>query len=243
MWLNSFDYDEGIDVSGQVSEKAREEYSEKAKKAQIQLKKIQKDEKMAKWDNDKLFLILQRFLSDSYYESLIAEIVYFMQVGVPSREIIALLSLFYPDATFYVADSLGKKDKLNLLLSLPRSETIQFFDEKNIHPAISWWMREWIVLMESFVISPDSSILMMKKFSELISGQELANIEKNFTTFIIFFFQTRNIKIDDATARNYARFILKNLRDNLFKYLQSQSENIQELLSDATTDVNDFFGK
>lgn len=241
MWINSFDSDEGIDLSGKVSESASEQYSEKAKKAQSQLKKIQKDEKMAQWDNQKLFLILARFINDPYYEKLIKNIVSLLQIGTPSRAVIALISLFYPDATFFVVDSLWKKEKMNLLLSLPRNENLENFDEKNVHPAISGWMSEWIVLMEAFLVMPESSILMLKKFLEIISGNDLKLVEQSLSELLIFFFHSRNISINHSTAENYARFIVKNVRDNIQKYLHSQNQNVQELIADATIDANDLF--
>lgn len=153
-----------------------------------------------------------------------------------------MISLFYPDATFFVADSLGKKEKLNLLLSLPRHDVVQFFDEKNIHPAISGWMSEWIILMESFLVGEDSSMLMVKKYSQILSSSSKNIFEENFCRLLVFFFETRNIKIDDNTAMNYTRFILKNTRNNLDKFLEMQSKNVQELIADATIEAGDLFG-
>ena len=71
MGLDNYEW---LDDSLQLAtgrEESHEQYQEKARKAQIQLKKIQKDEKSAQNDNQKLFLILSRFIQDSYFESLI----------------------------------------------------------------------------------------------------------------------------------------------------------------------------
>jgi hypothetical protein len=46
------------------SEKQKESY----KKAQTQIQKSKKDEKKAKGDNEELFHILTRFISNPYYE-------------------------------------------------------------------------------------------------------------------------------------------------------------------------------
>ena len=113
MGLDNYEW---LDDSPQLAtgrEETHEQYQEKARKAQIQLKKIQKDEKSAQNDNQKLFLILSRFIQDSYFESLIGEVSALLSAGVSSRVIIAFIALFYPDATFYVADSLDKKKKWN----------------------------------------------------------------------------------------------------------------------------------
>ena len=125
-----------------------------AKRAQAQLKKIQKDEKSARGDNQKLFLILTRFIQDPYYASLINDVTALLSATIPSRGVISMIALFYPDATFYVLENLGKKEKLNLLLSLPKNEELQDFDEKTTHSDIKKWMSEWILFTESFLIEP-----------------------------------------------------------------------------------------
>lgn len=244
MSLNSTDNLDNLE-SSKISEKIienSEQYQEKAKKTQSQLKKIQKDEKQAKQDNQKLFLILSRFISDEYYRSLISDISGLLQASVSSRAIISFIALFYPDATYFLADSLGSKEKINLLLKLPVYENIEYFDEKKIHPDIQKWLTEWIGLMEKFLLQNDVSILMTQKFLSDISNDKKVLIHQTLSRFLIFFFQTRNVKISNEKAMEYAGFIQKNLINLLQKYIQNQQEILNFLLEDVTLSSDNLFG-
>lgn len=76
----------------------------------------------------------------------------------------------------------------------------------------------------------------------MISGEHAALFEKVLTDFIVFFFKTRNINMSSDTAMSYSRFIRKNIVENLSKYLQSQSQNAQELIADAEVTTDSLFG-
>lgn len=242
MWLDHYD---GLDDAENLSsgrEQPSEQYQERAKKVQIQLKKIQKDEKQSKWDNQKLFLILSRFIADPYYEAFIPHVSSLLAISFPSRGVIAFIALFYPDATFYVADMLGKKEKLSLLLSLPRMESAIPFDEKNIPEGIRMWMSEWIALMDEFLLHESASILMNKKILQMISWEHALVIEGIMSHILIFFFSGRNILLDEKKSREYARFIIKNIHEKLQKYCELQDRAMRELMTDAELTSDDLFG-
>lgn len=237
---NDFEDLESSKISENIWETS-EQYQEKARKTQSQLKKIQKDEQFAKEDNQKLFLILSRFIQDLYYQSLIWDISRLLQISVSSRWILAFISLFYPDATYFVSDTLQKKEKLNLLLKLPKYSELQNFDEKTISPQITSWITEWIRLMEEFLVHDSGSILMIKKMHQDISWQHSFVIVESISHFLIFFFATRNITISEEKSMEFARFIQKNLSELLWKYLQAQEANLQTLLQDVTLTSDDLF--
>lgn len=243
MSLNSADNLDSLE-SSKISEKIienSEQYQEKARKTQSQLKKIQKDENQAKQDNQKLFLILSRFISDEYYSDLISDVSSLLQASIPSRWIISFIALFYPDATYFLADSLGNKEKINLLLSLPKNENLEIFDEKKIHPNIQKWITEWISLMEKFLIQDNSSILMTKKFLTDISTDKKILIHNILSRFLIFFFKTRNVIISEEKSLEYAGFIQKNLINLLQKYIETQQEIVNSLLEDISLSSDDLF--
>lgn len=242
MWLDNYEGFESWPSLSNAREESKEQYSERARQAQIQLKKIQKDEKFAKWDDERLFLILSRFIRDSYYESLMADVTALLSVGLPSRAIIAFISLFYPDATYYVVDTLGKKEKMNLLLSLPRYETLIDFNENAIHKEIRSWVSEWIILMEIFILHESSSLLMNKRIFSMISHEHSALIERVLAGFLVFFFAMRNIKIPEEKSREYARFIMKNMSGKMQNYLNIHEKNLQELMADLEIKNDDLFG-
>ena len=102
----------GTEKTREQSEKQRESY----KKAQAQIQKSQKDEKKAKGDNDQLFAILERFIQNPYYEELIPLVTTLLQRAVPSRYILTLIALFYPEATIHLLTAIGKHEDIELLL-------------------------------------------------------------------------------------------------------------------------------
>lgn len=236
--------DEGFDsvkLSHTASESS-EQYSERAKRTQSQLKRIQKDEKFARADNEKLFLILSRFIQTPYYEGLIPDVSALLTANISSRGIIAFLALFYPDAAYFIADSVGKKEKIYLLLGIPKMEQEVYFDEKNLHPDMKKWITEWIVLMEEFLIQDIGSVLMLKNFLQDISVKEKNLTIKTLARFLQFFMLSRNIKIADTTCQEYAQYVHKNLKDIIAKYLAHQEEQVQRLIQDTSIDPNALFG-
>ena len=84
------------------SEKQKESY----KKAQAQIQRAQKDEKKAKGDNDELFQILTRFIQNPYYESLVPRLTELLSIAFPSRPILGMLALIYPDAAYLVLSTI-----------------------------------------------------------------------------------------------------------------------------------------
>ncbi len=231
---------ESTEVSGspeairEKSEKQKESY----KKAQVQIQKSQKDEKKAKWDNDELFHILTRFIQNPYYESLIPDITDLLAISLPSRPIIAILALIYPDATHQVLHSIGQWENIYLLKSLYRYDTPWNFHEWDIHETIRRWMTVWINTMEKYIITEWSSILMQKKFISMIENQEWV-ILKWITNFVFFFFGSRNIIISVSTTESYARFILKNIYSTLQESIKSHPD--KEIIEDQKVSESALF--
>lgn len=238
MSINSLWWFEDIE-SSKISENIWEN-QERAKKTQFQLKKIQKDENFAKEDNQKLFLILSRFINNPYYESLVSEVSGLLSIPLPSRFIIVLIALFHPDAAYFVLDVVGRKEKINSLLSLPQFSSQQYFDEKNIHPELQKWLTEWITSMELFLIHSTSSLLMQKKILQL-SDEEKNKTQKTITEFLKFFFLTRNIFISEDKAKEYTNFIFQNINKIIKKNISLHNDNMNTLLEDITLSSNDFF--
>ena len=125
-WWESNEAAGSPEAISEKSEKQKESY----KKAQAQIQKSQKDEKKAKWDNDELFHILSRFIQNPYYESLVPRLTELLTIALPSRPIIGMLALIYPEASHNVMNSIGQGERINLLKSLYRSSWIcQTMDE------------------------------------------------------------------------------------------------------------------
>lgn len=231
---------ESTEVSGspeairEKSEKQKESY----KKAQAQIQKSQKDEKKAKWDNDELFHILTRFIQNPYYESLVPDITELLAISLPSRPIIGMLALIYPDATHQVLHSIGQWESIHLLRSLHRYEIPWNFHEWDIHESIRTWMTIWINTLDKYMITEWSSILMQKKFISMIENQELV-ILKWITNFVFFFFESRNIIISLSTTESYARFILKNIYSTLQESIKNHPD--KEIIEDSKVSESALF--
>ncbi len=211
------------------SEKQKESY----KKAQAQIQKSQKDEKKAKWDNDELFDILTRFIKNPYYESLIPTLTELLIIALPSRPIIGMLALIYPDAAHYVLQAINQWERINILKSLHRYDEPWIFHEKNLHESIRQWINIWIDSFDKYIIDTGGSLIMQKKFLSMITEKEEVIIA-SITEFIWFFFESRNILITKSITESYTRFILKNFYNTLEKSLSNHPDReiIQEEKSD-----------
>lgn len=226
--MEDFDSTSGVDqteTSGapEVVREKQEKQKESYKKAQAQIQKSQKDEKKAKWDNDELFQILTRFIQNPYYETLVPNITELLIIALPSRPIIAILSLIYPDAAHHILYAIGEWERIHLLKWLHRYDTSWVFNEKELDESIRKWMTLWIDSLDRFIVADGSSIMMQKKFIYMIENQETI-ILKWITDFVFFFFESRNIIISLSTTESYSRFILKNIHTTLQKSLLSHPD-------------------
>ncbi len=231
---------ESSEVSGspeavrEKSEKQKESY----KKAQAQIQKSQKDEKKAKWDNDELFDILTRFIQNPFYESLIPTLTELLIIALPSRPIIGILALIYPDAAHYVLQVIHQSERIHILKALHRYHEPWIFHEKNLHESIRQWINIWIDSFDKYIIDLWGSLIMQKKFLSMIEEKEELIIA-SITEFVWFFFQSRNIIISKSTTESYTRFILKNFRKTLEKSLENNPD--REILQDEKTDDSALF--
>jgi hypothetical protein len=197
------------------SEKQKESY----KKAQAQIQRAQKDEKKAKWDNDELFHILTRFIQNPYYEVLIPQITDILSIALPSRPIIGMLALIYPDAAHHVLYAIWESDQIHQMQALYRYDDLWIFQERELHITLRQWMSTWIDSFDRYIVTWESSIVMQKKFLTMIDDSE-KRILVAISGFVGFFFQSRNIVISLSTIESYSQFILKNIRTTLQKSLQ-----------------------
>jgi hypothetical protein len=188
------------------SEKQREAY----KKAQAQLQRTQKDEKKAKHDNDELFQVLSRFIQNPYYEELIPNITELLHISTPSRCVLSLIALIYPDAALYLCDALGKREKINMLQTLHTYQALWEFREDYLDQSIRDWMSFWIHAMDSYIGDTQASVIMQKKLQEIMSTHAFV-FEQSIAWILSFFFRSRNISIPESTVQSYALFIKRNM--------------------------------
>lgn len=227
-----------VSVSPEAIREKSEKQKESYKKAQAQIQKSQKDEKKAKWDNDELFDILTRFIQNPYYESLIPTLTELLIIALPSRPIIGILALIYPDAAHYVLQTIHQWERIHILKSLHRYHEPWVFHEKNLHESIRQWINIWIDSFDKYIIDSWGSLIMQKKFLNMIEEKEEIIIS-SITEFVWFFFESRNIIISKSTTASYTRFILKNFRKTLEKSLDDHPD--REILQEEKSDDSALF--
>ncbi len=216
------------------SEKQKESY----KKAQAQIQRAQKDEKKAKWDNDELFHILTRFIQNPYYEILVPQVTELLAIALPSRPIIGMLSLIYPDAAHHVFHSIWVPERIHLMQILHRYDEPWSFHESDLHTSLREWISTWIDSFDRYMITEGSSLIMQKKFFTMIEQLE-STILSGIAEFVLFFFQSRNIIISRSTTEAYSRFILKNIRSTLQKSILSHPDS-DMVVDESLIDMNLF---
>jgi len=230
----------GLGTGAEAARESGEQYREQAKKAQAQLQRVKKDEKKSQGDNDKLFDLLQKFIQDPYYQDLIPRLSQLLAISTPSRGIMALLGLFYPDAAYYMTYVTDKMEKIQIMISLHRSDTLVDFDENTLDPTIREWITQWVSLMEKFLFHPDASVVMNKKFLQYLETSHRGFFRDTIAEFFIFFFATRNIRMSQKTGNDYASFIQENLIAATKRHLNTHAED--PLLHDTELTSDTIFG-
>ncbi len=223
-------------------EKAREQWEKQRdayKKAQVQLQKSQKDEKKAKGDNEDLFAILLRFIQNPYYEELIPIITELLQISTPSRFIIALIALIYPEAALYVLTKIDKKDTINLLLSMHHYEITENFNENTLHPSIRVWMSAWVQFSQGYLVAENASHILHWKLLGLIQDEHSQKIHESMSRCIRFFFASRNIHISQKVTDSYTIFILMEYMKILEKTIATIDP---DLLKPVSVEASALFG-
>ncbi len=215
------------------SEKQRESY----KKAQAQIQRSQKDEKKAKWDNEDLFGILERFIQNPYYEELIPLVTQLLSKSVPSRYILWIIALFYPEATIYVLNKVWQHSKIDIFLSLHRHDTLIDFNETELHPSIRSWISTWIYAVQAYITQDDMSRIIQKKLYTMLS--EDPTLLSGLSEGLSFFFQSRNLRINKNMMIRYAQHINSEYINMLS---QSLSTWDQALFDEGNIDTSVLFG-
>lgn len=209
-----------VEKSREQSEKQKESY----KKAQAQIQKTQKDEKKAQWDNEGLFLILERFIQNPYYEEFIPSITELLKISIPSRFIIFFISLFYPEASLHMLRNIWREKDIDLLLSLHREGELVDFSENHIHPTIRKWMSVWVHSGQVYLTDVSMSIIMQNKLLSLIRSEK--QIPHILTQWLTFFFLSRNIQTHTNVMESYAKHILSEFDLLLSKSLVHSDDDI-----------------
>lgn len=209
LWMSG-----SIESNKEQNEKQRDAY----KKAQAQLQRVQKDEKKAQQDDKKLFTILTQFIQNPYYTSIIPDVTELLVISTPSRCVLSIISLLYPDAAMLVCQAIGKNESIHLLKSLHKYPQKWKFVESDLHKSIRDWMSFWIFSMDIYLTDNQTSVIMQKKLETIIEAHA-DSFDRSIVQVLRFFFESRNIDIANNTLQSYAVFIRKNIYTSTQKAL------------------------
>jgi hypothetical protein len=228
----------GITSSEQISQQS-EKQRESSRRAQAQLQKVQKDEKKAKTDNEDLFRILSRFIQNPLYSDLIWSITILLQENFPSRYLLFLIALVYPEASYYLLEKTGQSNFKQAVLTLHRyNEPTPLND--SIHPSLRDWITLWLTTGEQFITHWEASVVLVQKFSNLTSHSSSLEIAKNSLAQIFwFFFSEKNVVLSPESAKSYATFILSQLKTSVESSLLHMDQDLKEV---KQIDERDLFG-
>ncbi len=229
----------GLSGSQEAPSEKSEKQKESSKKAQSQLQKTQKDEKKAKVDNDELFTILSKFIQNPFYEELIPLVNQLLEKSFPSRPILALVALIYPEATLYILDQIGKRDEIVRMTSLYRYQTLQIFEEKTLHESIRGWISFWMSFSSQFLVQESNSVVLGQKLLILLESDDRKIFTEALMRFFQFFLTTRNIEINESLARSYSVFIVSEF-EKIITHWMEQADG--DLRSSQDIDVKTLFG-
>jgi hypothetical protein len=235
----SLDSGEWSPTSAESPSEKSEQQKESSRRAQAQLQKIQKDEKKAKTDNDDLFQILSRFIKNPLYEDLIGDIIKLLEHNYPSRFLMAIIALVFPEAAYYVLEKTEQEDKKSLLVQIQRYEALIAFDNDMIHPSLRDWVTAWMTATEKFLCQETASTLLNQKLERLLSSDEQKYARNSIAKIFQFFFREKNVDISLEKSLAYTDFILAQLKKSLEENLKISDPDI---LEDREVEGHKIFG-
>lgn len=235
----SLDGNEIWGTSSEAPSEKSEKQKESSRRAQSQLQKTQKDEKKAKQDNDDLFLILSRFIKNPLYEELIPSVVLLLQSSYPSRFIIVIIALIYPEAAHYLFLKLGKNIPVDLYTKIHHYDNVHEFHDDRLDTSIRNWVTLWMSSAQEFLSQNESSVILHQKTLDLFSWPMRSVAEKSVSLFFSFFLRTSNVSIEAKKSETYAFFIISEYEKVIRTFLDTADEDLRK---PSPINTNDFFG-
>jgi hypothetical protein len=235
----SLDSGEGIGASAEAPGEKSEKQREQSKKAQAQLQKTQKDEKKAKTDNEELFQLLVRFIKNPLYEELVPTVVLLLQKEYPSRFVLVIIALIFPEGSAYLLRQTWFDEKVSTISGLFHSSEDISFDDTALDPSLREWITLWLTATEKFLLSSAASTILSQKLLQLIKKDEDKLALGSVGVFFRYFFISRKIKISEEKSRAYAQYIISQMQDALNSHITTLDP---ELRMEHAVDPRDLFG-
>lgn len=163
--------------------------------------------------------------------------VFLLQNAFPSRFILVIIALTYPEAAHYMYGKLGKSVSPDLYGNLYRYPQPHEFHDNTLDPTIRDWVTLWMGSAQEFLSQEDGSVILQQKILTLLSSSRKI-AEDGIKNFFIFFLSTSNVFIAEGKAEAYAQFIIAEFEKILQEYLEKVDPDLKNQLS---VDANDLF--
>lgn len=231
-----------ISVSPETSREKSEKASEQAKKAAKRLMQTRADEKKAQKSDAELFRILQSFIQDNTYSTLLDAIVWLLQNNISSNFIIGIVSLVYPLAETYIIEQqkMHLTDQDRMLFDWRKYTQIMGtpFHDDILDLAVRKRITDWIDDM-TFILTKEASLI---KIQEMLPENTLAEQKKSIhdacISVFIFFFSKLNIAMTLLQAETYIQFIIDRIYRQLHNtFLHSEKDEENEALLSPKIDL------
>lgn len=162
-----------------------------------------------------------------------------MEEGFPSRYILSLVALIYPDAALFLFGTLGSHEKAMKITTLHRYDTPVEFHEQDIHASLRDWMSLWVSATEKYLARTDASVIISQKLLQLLRGKSSETAILASERFFRFFFTSRNVLLPEKQSYQYARFITDLILKSVEQSLVGADEDLKQ---QPTIDEKDLFG-
>jgi hypothetical protein len=163
------------------------------------------------------------------YSELIPDITILLQHNYPSRFILVIIALIYPEASYYLLEKTQKPEKKALVLSLHRYDTPIEFDNDSVHTSLRDWITLWLTVGEQFLTNPETSVILTQKFSDLLSSSHGGVAKKSLARIFQFFFSEKNVILPIEKASTYSEFILSQMKIAIEEELLSMDDELKEV--------------
>jgi hypothetical protein len=235
----NLDNGESISPNAEAPSEKSEKQKEASRRAQSQLQKTQKDEKKAKQDNNDLFQLLSRFIQNPLYEELIPDVVILLQNAYPSRFILILIALIYPEAAHYLFEKISKSVDTKTYIELYHYPEITPFHNDTLHASLRDWVTLWMTSSQTFLLQDESSVILQQKTMTLFQSPMRDIAHHVIARFFTFFLASKNLTIEPKKAQTYADFIISEYQNVISQFLQTADGDLKK---STEIESKDLFG-
>lgn len=151
-----------------------------------------------------------------------------------------LPALVYPEATLFVLETLGQRERIHQMTHLFRYEILTTFDESTLHESLRTWISAWMDFSLQFLTRDgDASIVLAQKSVDLLRSGKRTLYLQALRSFFSFFFLSRNLDITPDKTTAYTDFMVHEFEQSLLRFLDGKDVDLREA---PRYDMSSLFG-